>query len=76
MVEGPSAGLEAIDEVAGDGQLHRFHYLHAARADFLRRMARTDQAAQAYRQALELVTNGAEQEFLERRPEEVAPTGR
>jgi predicted RNA polymerase sigma factor len=39
-------------------------------------MARTDQAAQAYRQALELVTNGAEQEFLERRLEEVAPTGR
>ena len=39
----------------------------AAKADLLRRVERMKEAAQAYREALELATNPAERRYLERR---------
>ncbi|HET9241973.1 MAG TPA: sigma-70 family RNA polymerase sigma factor [Gaiella sp.] len=47
--------------------LDRYHYLHAARADFLRRLDRVDEARVAYGRALELVNADTERRFLERR---------
>ena len=44
-----------------------YPYLHAARADLLRRLERWTEAAAAYDRALELTSNGAERAFLERR---------
>ena len=44
-----------------------YHLFHAARADLLRRLERREEAGAAYRRALELVTNPAERDFLERR---------
>jgi RNA polymerase sigma-70 factor (ECF subfamily) len=73
MVEGPAAGLEPIDALAASGALDGYHLLHAARADLLRRLGRDPEAAAAYRRALELATNPAEQAFLTRRLAEVAP---
>ncbi|MGI5164637.1 RNA polymerase sigma factor [Spirillospora sp. CA-253888] len=70
MAEGPAEGLALIDAIEG---LERFHLLHAARADLLRRLGRGAEAAGAYRRALELVGNGAERRFLERRLAEVSP---
>jgi predicted RNA polymerase sigma factor len=70
MAEGPEAGLALIDQVEG---LDAYHLLHAARADLLRRLDRLDEAADAYRQALELAESPAERSFLERRLAEVAP---
>ena len=67
--EGPEAGLAAMDALEG---LDAYHYLHAARADLLRRLGRTDQALAAYRRAHELTEPGAERRFLERRLEELA----
>jgi RNA polymerase sigma-70 factor (ECF subfamily) len=67
MAEGPAVGLAMIDGVAGDGSLDDYPYLHAARADLLRRLDRRTEAADAYRRAAELTTNRAEQAFLERR---------
>jgi RNA polymerase sigma-70 factor, ECF subfamily len=64
MAEGPEAGLALIDAVSG---LDAYHLLHAARADLLRRLDRADEAAESYRRAIELTTNPAEREFLERR---------
>jgi RNA polymerase sigma-70 factor (ECF subfamily) len=42
------------------------------RADFLRRLDRCDEAGDAYRQALDLTKNPAEQEFITRRLDELA----
>ena len=69
MAEGPEAGLRRLD---GLGELDRYHLFHAARADLLRRLGRTDEAAQAYRLALDLATNPVERAFLQRRLDEVA----
>jgi RNA polymerase sigma-70 factor, ECF subfamily len=71
MVDGPAVGLAAVDAVAGDPRLAGYPYLHATRADLLRRLGRRDEAAAAYRAALELATNAAERSFLAHRLEEV-----
>jgi RNA polymerase sigma-70 factor, ECF subfamily len=71
MVEGPAAGLAALDTVANDPHLATYPYLEATRADLLRRLGRTRDAAQAYRTALTVATNAAEKDFLTRRLAEV-----
>lgn len=65
MADGPAAGLSLVDALADD--LGGYHLFHAARADLLRRLARRDDAAEAYRRALELTTNRTERAFLEER---------
>jgi RNA polymerase sigma-70 factor, ECF subfamily len=72
MVEGPAAGLLLMDDLATPGDLDNYHLFHAARADLLRRLGRTSEAAAAYRRALDLATNPVEQSFLTRRLSEVA----
>jgi len=74
MVQGPAAGLAALEEVAHDPHLATYPYLAATRADLLRRLGRTQDAAQAYRTALSLATNAAEKDFLTRRLAEVTAT--
>jgi RNA polymerase sigma-70 factor, ECF subfamily len=69
MVEGPRAGLALIEAIAPE--LHQHHLLHAARADFLRRLGSLDEAASSYARALELVGNEPERRFLERRLRQV-----
>jgi RNA polymerase sigma-70 factor (ECF subfamily) len=61
MADGPDAGLRLLDPLTSD--LDRYHLFHAARADLLRRAGRPE-AADAYRRALELVTNDAERRYL------------
>jgi RNA polymerase sigma-70 factor, ECF subfamily len=48
-------------------ELERYHYLHATRAELLRRLDRVEEARTAYDRALELVHSDAERRFLERR---------
>jgi RNA polymerase sigma-70 factor, ECF subfamily len=48
-------------------ELDSYHYLHATRAELLRRLDRVDDARAAYDRALELVHSDAERRFLERR---------
>src|SRR5206468_3362710 len=55
------------------GELDRYHLLHAARADLLRRLGADAEAVKSYARALSLVTNDAERRFLERRLREVQP---
>jgi RNA polymerase sigma-70 factor (ECF subfamily) len=61
--EGAHAGLEILDGLALDDYL----YLHAARAELLRRLDRRSEARAAYLRALELTASPVEQRFLERR---------
>jgi len=71
MVDGPRPALALLDAL--DDDLDRYHLLHAARADLLRRLGAPVEAAKSYARALELVTNDAERRFLERRLHEVQP---
>jgi RNA polymerase sigma-70 factor (ECF subfamily) len=71
MAEGPRPALALIDTLVTEGQLENYHLLHAARADMLRRMGSTAEAAKSYARALALVTNDSERRFLERRLREV-----
>src|SRR5262244_2898566 len=71
MVEGPQSALALIDELADGGDLDNYHLLHAARADLLRRIGSSAEAAKSYERALSLVTNESERRFLERRLREV-----
>jgi RNA polymerase sigma-70 factor (ECF subfamily) len=67
MTDGPAFGLAMMDGVAASGDLDGYPYLPAARADLLRRLERWSEAEAAYRQALDLTTNGSERAFLEGR---------
>ncbi len=74
MAAGPAAGLAELTSLEGDGRLAGYRYLPAAKADLLRRLGRADEAAAAYRAALELTANHAERQFLAGRLAEL--TGR
>jgi RNA polymerase sigma-70 factor (ECF subfamily) len=73
MVEGPAPALALVDELAAGGELDRYHLLHSARADLLRRLGDREEAAKSYVRALALVSNETERRFLERRLREVRP---
>jgi RNA polymerase sigma-70 factor (ECF subfamily) len=68
MAEGPASGLALIERIHG---LDGYRHLHSARADLLRRLGRSSEAAEAYRRALELAAQPAERAFLKRRLAEV-----
>jgi RNA polymerase sigma-70 factor (ECF subfamily) len=76
MRDGPDRGLSLIDELAATGRLDRFHLMHAARADLLRRSGRFEAAAGAYERALALEQSGVERRYLERRLAEVRAEAR
>jgi RNA polymerase sigma-70 factor, ECF subfamily len=59
----PEAALALADGLDLEG----YHYLHATRAELLRRLDRPGEARDAYGRALELVHSDAERSFLERR---------
>jgi RNA polymerase sigma-70 factor (ECF subfamily) len=67
FADGPAAGLVALDELAAEPQLAGYGYLPAARADFLSRLGRTDDARLAYEEALLLTENSVERSFLSSR---------
>jgi len=73
MGERLDRGLRLIEELEKTGELDGYHLLPAAKADILRRLGRTAEAARAYERALVLVTQPAERRYLERRLREVRP---
>lgn len=64
MLDGPAAGLELLEAVAGAGALGDYHLLHAVRGDLLARLGHDEEAATAFLQAAGLTANIAEQRFL------------
>src|SRR3954469_2848243 len=70
---GAEAGLAALDALTGEPQLAGYGYLPAARADFLRRLGRVDEARAAYTEALSLTANAVEREFLTTRMRQLGP---
>ncbi len=67
-VDGPEPALALIEEM----DLAGYHVFHAVRADLLRRLGRTDEAVQAYDEAVTRTGNAAERAFLERRRRSLA----
>lgn len=61
MATTPAQGLALLDRI---DDLERYHLLHAARADLLRRLGRDAEAATSYRRAHELASNPADRRFL------------
>jgi RNA polymerase sigma-70 factor (ECF subfamily) len=59
--------VEAALALLENLELDSYHYLHATRAELLRRLDRVEDARAAYDRALELVHSDAERRFLERR---------
>ena len=72
MARGPAEALPLLDALEGERGMERYPYLPAARADLLRRLGRRDEAAVAYREAIERTANLPERRYLERRLAEVA----
>ena len=70
MSNGYDRGLELMDGLPLEG----YHLFHAARADLLRRLDRREEAAAAYRRALELTGSEPERRFLAGRLAEVGAT--
>lgn len=71
IVDGPARALAIADELSATGALDDYHLLHAARADFARRVGDFALAEASYQRALALVGNDSERRFLERRLGEV-----
>jgi len=67
MASSLTDGLALLDQLEEHEELAEFYLLPAARADLLRRLGRREEAAEAYRRALQLVTNDIERRFLLRR---------
>jgi RNA polymerase sigma-70 factor (ECF subfamily) len=67
MAEGPGVGLALVESLEASGALAGYHLLSATRADLLRRLDRSGEAAASYREALELATTDAERRYLTRR---------
>lgn len=67
MAEGPQAGLDVLDEIAGAPALSAYHHLPAVRGDFLQKLGRLAEARQAFEAAAHLATNGRERALMERR---------
>ncbi|WP_328477820.1 sigma-70 family RNA polymerase sigma factor [Actinoplanes sp. NBC_00393] len=67
MVDGPAAGLAALDRVAGDPVLARHHRTAAVRAHLLELAGDRDGARENYRLAARLTLSLPEQRYLESR---------
>ena len=64
MVHGPERALSEVVALERDGRLGGYPYLPATKADLLDRLGRHSEAKDAYREALALTDNAAEQTFL------------
>ena len=68
-ISGPRNALELIDDLSLDG----YYLYHALRADLLRRLGRPNDAAAAYRAAIDRTDNAAEITFLRSRITTIRP---
>jgi len=67
MADGPSAGLELLDDDDLAERLALYSYFHSARADLLDRAGFPEAARDAYQRAVGLLTPGPQRRLLERK---------
>jgi RNA polymerase sigma-70 factor, ECF subfamily len=68
-LDGPEVALAAVDRL--EDKLAGYHAYHAARADLLRRVGRSQKSRAAYDKAIELAGNTAETAYLARRRDQL-----
>ncbi|MGU3643481.1 RNA polymerase sigma factor [Microbacterium sp. C23T] len=68
-IDGPDVALAELDRLGGP--LDGYHAFHAARADLLRRLGRSEEARSAYDRAVDLAGNPAERAYLIRRRDQL-----
>ncbi|WP_410644723.1 RNA polymerase sigma factor [Amycolatopsis sp. lyj-346] len=76
MRDGPAAGLTLLERLADEPRLKGYSPFPAARGDLLSRLGRSAEAAEAYREALELAGTEPERVHLRNRLAEVERGGR
>ena len=67
MAFGPEAGLELVDELAGEPALAKYHLLPSVRGDLLMKLGRFAEAKEELARAAALTGNARERELLNRR---------
>jgi RNA polymerase sigma-70 factor, ECF subfamily len=73
MADGPATALPLLDELESSGLLAGYHLLPAVRGDLLRRLGRTEDAAEQYVRALSSAPSESERRYLRRRLAETSP---
>jgi predicted RNA polymerase sigma factor len=69
MAEGPAAGLERVDALAGEPALARYHLLPSVRGDLLAKLGRPEEARAEFERAAALTENARERALLLARAE-------
>jgi RNA polymerase sigma factor (sigma-70 family) len=64
MARGPEAGLAAVDALGAEPQLAEYHFLPSARAEFLEKLGRFDEARAEFERAATLAQNARQKERL------------
>lgn len=64
MADGPDAALAALDDIASDPRMQRYHLYFAVRADVLRRLDRHTEAAAVLEEGAELAPTPRERDLL------------
>ena len=72
MADGPAAGLEIVERLAGEPALKNYHLLESVRGDLLYKLRRFEEAKAAFAAAADLAGNQRERDFLQRRAVEAA----
>jgi RNA polymerase sigma-70 factor (ECF subfamily) len=67
MLEGPETALASLEELSTEAAMKNYYLLPAVRADFLRRLGRSAEAAACYNEALTYPCTEPERRFLLRR---------
>jgi RNA polymerase sigma-70 factor, ECF subfamily len=74
MRDGPEAGLRLIDSILVRGDLADYSLAHSARAELCRRLGRIEEARTAYQRARSLTRQEPQQQFIDRRLQELHPS--
>jgi predicted RNA polymerase sigma factor len=69
MARGPEAGLAAVEALIDEPQLAQYHFLPSARAEFLEKLGRLDEARSEFQRAAELAQNARQKARLLTRAE-------
>jgi RNA polymerase sigma factor (sigma-70 family) len=64
MASGPQRALAIVDGLMGDPRLSNYHLLPSARADFLKKLGRLEEARKEFERAASMTQNSRERELL------------
>jgi predicted RNA polymerase sigma factor len=64
MAFGPAAGLELVDELAGEPALRAYHLVPSVRGDLLAKLGRAEEARHEFERAARMTQNSRERQLL------------